>query len=234
MEYAGSSMFEHPVLTAIRAEGFVALGWFEPGADDGVPGGAAFLMLIGNAGPHMFARFARERVSDGAALDDWCRAVLDPLADNLGARALYPFDAPPLPFLTWARRSGAAHRSPLGLNIHPDFGLWHAYRAAFAFPVAFDLPAQRTTSPCLTCAAKPCLEACPVGAFDGRNYAVDACTDHLARPAGTDCMAGGCLARRACPVGRPYTYDRPQAQFHMRAFLATRLAHREQTGGVHG
>jgi hypothetical protein len=36
-------------------------------------------------------------------------------------------------------------------------------------------------------------------------------------------MAGGCLARRACPVGPAHAYDAAQAQFHMAAFLA---AHR--------
>ncbi|MDP9138356.1 MAG: hypothetical protein M3N38_09275 [Pseudomonadota bacterium] len=227
-------MFEHPVLNAIRTEGFVPLGWFEPATGDGVPEAARFVILIGNAGPHMFARFAHERAPDTQALDEWCRAVLDPLAQTLGGRAYYPFDAPPLPFLTWARRAGAAHRSPLGLNIHPDFGLWHAYRAALAFPVVFDFPAQHSTSPCESCAAKPCLSACPVEAFDGHAYAVETCTEHLASPAGLDCMTGGCLARRACPIGRRYAYDPPQAQFHMRAFLATRLAHRDNVGGIHG
>jgi hypothetical protein len=232
-------MFEHPVLNAVRAEGFVPLGWFQPRTDDGVPnsgknGAASFVILIGNAGPHMFARFARERIPGTDTLDDWCRAVLDPLAQTLGARAFYPFDTPPLPFLTWARRSGAAHLSPLGLNIHPDFGLWHAYRAAFAFPVVFDFPAQVSASPCKTCATKPCLKACPVGAFDGHAYAVEACTDHIASPHGTDCMVDSCLARRACPVGRQYAYVPPQAQFHMRAFLAARLTHRKKVGGIHG
>ena len=227
-------MFEHPVLNAIRAEGFVPLGWFQPGVEDGVPQPARFVILIGNAGADMFARFARERTASADRLDDWCRAVLDPLAATLGARVFYPFDSPALPFLTWGRRAGAAHRSPLGLNIHPDFGLWHAYRAAFAFPVVFDFPAPRSNSPCAACAAKPCLAACPVGAFDGSGYAVEACTDHINSPDGANCMTGGCLARRACPVGTAYAYNQPQAQFHMRAFLAARLAQRGKVGEAHG
>jgi hypothetical protein len=227
-------MFEHPVLNAIRAEGFVALGWFEPRPEDGLPNGAGFVILIGNAGPEMFARFAREKPTGTGELDHWCRSVLNPLAETLGARAFYPFDKPPLPFLTWARRAGTAHRSPLGLNIHPDFGLWHAYRALFTFPVVFDFPAAKYVNPCDSCAHKPCLSACPVDAFDGRSYAVDGCTRHIASPHGGECMAGGCLARRACPVGRPYQYAPPQAQFHMRAFLEARLKAAQKSGGVHG
>ena len=54
---------------------------------------------------------------------------------------------PPWPFLTWARRGGAGHVSPLGLNIHPTYGLWHAYRAALLFPVEFDIPAAGARRP---------------------------------------------------------------------------------------
>ena len=123
------------------------------------------------------------------------------------------------PFLTWARRAGAGHVSPLGLNIHPTYGLWHAFRAALLFPVAFDLPMQSAGAhPCETCADKPCLSACPVNAFNGTTYDVAACASHLDSPAGHDCMDNGCLARRACPVGQGFTYHPFQAQFFMRAF----------------
>ena len=36
-------------------------GWFAPKAGDGVPHDAKFVILIGNAGPDMFRKFARER-----------------------------------------------------------------------------------------------------------------------------------------------------------------------------
>ena len=216
-------MSEHPVLHAISRAGFTPLGWFAPGPGDGVPGAAAFVILIGNAGPAMFARFARECDPGQDKLDDWCRAAIGALARDLDARALYPFDAPPLPFLTWARRAGAGHISPLGLNIHARFGLWHAYRAALLFPVAFDLPrANAGAHPCEACADKPCLSACPVQAFGPEGYDVPACASHIAASEGQDCMAGGCRARRACPVGQAFAYAPAQASFHMRAFRAAR------------
>jgi hypothetical protein len=37
-------------------------------------------------------------------------------------------------------------------------------------------------------------------------------------------VGGGCLARRACPVGQAHVYGPAQARFHMAAFLA---AHRD-------
>ena len=215
---------EHPVLTAIRRASFTPLGWFTPKPEDRVPEGARFVILIGNAGPHMFQRFARERDPQRDSMDDWTRDVVTTLAADLGAEAAYPFDMnPPWPFLTWARRGGAGHVSPLGLNIHPAYGLWHAYRAALLFPVEFDLPVQDAgPHPCESCPSKPCLTACPAGAFDGTRYDVPACASHIASPQGDACMNRGCLARHACPVGQAFAYSPGQAQFHMRAFLAAR------------
>jgi len=77
-------------------------------------------------------------------------------------------------------------------------------------------------SPCDSCASRPCLSACPVGAFGADGYDVGACAAHLRRPAGLACMDGGCLARRACPVGGEHAHGPAQAAFHMRAFLRAR------------
>lgn len=218
---------DHPILQAIARESFTPLGWFSPVAEDRVPHGTRFLILIGNAGPQMFRRFARERDPAHDLMDDWCREVIGRLARDLDARAVYPFDQPPLPFLSWARRAKAGHVSPLGLNIHSTYGLWHAFRAALLFPVEFDLPALSPGAhPCESCEGKPCLSACPVEAFSGASYDVPRCIGHIASPLGDDCMTNGCLARRACPIGRAFAYGPAQAQFHMRAFLkANRTGH---------
>lgn len=216
---------EHPVLTAIAREGFTALGWFAPSPEDRVPEAghgapARQVLLVGNAGPAMFQRYARDRGGAAGGLDDWSRAVIAPLAERLGGRAVFPFDKPPLAFLTWARRAGCGFPSPLGMNIHPVYGLWHAFRGALLFPVVFDLPTAGTVvSPCETCAGRPCLAACPVGAFDGTGYDVASCVAHLHGNAEGHCMTGGCLARHACPVGTAYRHVAAQAQFHMQAFL---------------
>lgn len=171
----------------------------------------------------MFERFASERDPAQDLMDQWTQDVLTPVADELGARVLFPFDTPHPPFLTWARAAHAGHTSPLGMNIHPKFGLWHAYRAAFIFDNAFDLPApDDNTSPCDTCRDQPCLTACPVGAFSSEGYNVPACANHLGSPEGAPCRTGGCMARSACPVGPEYFYSPAQTRFHMVAFMAAR------------
>jgi epoxyqueuosine reductase QueG len=211
---------DHPILVRIMSEGFTPLGWFAPERSDQLS--AKQVVLIGNAGPQMFRRFMRERKADDS-LDEWTRAVIDPLADDLGAKAVYPFDQPFPPFLTWARKAGAGHVSPLGLNIHPTYGLWHAYRAALLFPVEFDFASRRAGAhPCESCAAKPCLTACPVSAFDGTSYDVKSCGQYLHTDEGAACMTGGCKARMACPVGIDFRYENPQVQFHMKAFKKAR------------
>ncbi|MFP6728972.1 MAG: hypothetical protein VCD50_02165 [Alphaproteobacteria bacterium] len=216
---------------ALSRAGLTPRGGFHPGPEDGVPalpGGrpTKTLVLAGSVGPAMWRVFseqhpAAESAPETHALDGWSRRVLEPLAETLGGHALFPFGGPPyLPFQRWAMRAEPVHPSPIGPLIHPDHGLWHAYRGALAFPDRIDLPAmEQRASPCVSCAEKPCLATCPVGALTLDGYDVPACAAHISTPAGEDCMAQSCRARRACPVGREQTYGPEQSRFHMEAFL---------------
>lgn len=217
---------------ACAAAGLLARGGFHPAAGDGAPAGALSVVLVGNAGPAMWRAFCHatppaERASARHSLDGWTRRTVGAIADKLGATAVFPFGGPPVaPFQRWALKAGGVFASPIGTLIHPVYGLWHAYRGALAFAEEITLPAAPpATSPCDGCAAKPCLSACPVGAFrietvPPARYDVPKCVGHVTSIAGTDCLGGGCLARRACPVGRDYAYGPEQARFHMRKFLA--------------
>jgi hypothetical protein len=207
--------------TAVRAASFEPLGWLAAGSDEDF--GGQTMLLVGNVGPAMFERFAAERDPVQDTMDVWTRDVLSPLAEYLGARAAFPFDVPHPPFLSWAKAANAGFTSPLGLNIRTDFGLWHAFRAAFIFDDEFAIPAPPPgSSPCETCEAKPCLTACPVGAFSGTSYDVAACASHLGSPQGAPCRERTCLARLACPVAPGYRYAAGQMRFHMVAFMQAR------------
>ena len=148
--------------------------------------------------------------------------MIGELAEAFGASALFPSDGPPYyPFQQWARRAEPVFPSPLGLLIHPTYGLWHSYRGALALPEAIASPrAETAPSPCESCAARPCLATCPVGAFTAAGYDVDACAAFLRTEEGADCMSRGCRARRACPVAEVYSPQ--QASFHMRRLAARR------------
>ena len=221
------------VESALEGAGLAPRGAFHPLADDGVPAlgdgrAAGTLVLAGNVGRAMWQAFSRARRAEDEPnpLDAWTRRVLTALAADLGGDALFPFGGPPYhPFQRWAQRAEPVHRSPIGPLIHPDYGLWHAYRGALAFAGRFDLPPRdERPSPCESCADKPCLATCPVGALTLDGYDVAACAGHIASPAGEDCMALSCRARRACPEGRDYTYGPDQSRFHMEAFLRARPA----------
>ena len=153
-------------------------------------------------------------------LDAWTKRVVDPIAARLGARAVYPSDRPYHPFQQWAQRAEAVHASPLGILIHPVWGLWHAYRAALLFDHDVGGFCRKAQKPALatTCTDKPCLSACPVSAFDGTRDDVVACATHLRSKTEPDCASLGCRARDACPVGREHRYADDQIAFHMAAF----------------
>ena len=227
------------VVAAIEGQGLASRGAFHVAATDAVPAfaddaPAGTLVLVGNAGPGMWAVFAAsEEAHDGApdALDRWSRRVVGRLAHALGGAALFPFGGPPwLPFIRWAQRAEPVYPSPIGPLVHPDYGLWHAYRGAIAFRERLDLPPRDDrASPCDSCPDRPCLSSCPVGAFAPGGYDVDKCVAHIETRPGIRCLGEGCLARHACPVGRETSYRPSQAAFHMRAFLDAR---RNGTGRI--
>lgn len=195
-----------------------------PAPGDGVPDAApgqptATVLMIGNTGGGMWHAFESARRDEPNPLDTWVARVIGPLAEHTNARAIYPYDTPPMPFQRWAQRAWPLSTSPLGLLIDAEFGLWHALRAALLFATKVTIPAQSTMpSPCRSCAAKPCLTACPVSAFTAQGFAYKGCRAHLATPAGSDCVSDGCKSRAACPVGVAHRYPAEQLRFHMRSF----------------
>lgn len=191
---------------------------------DGAP--AKAVLLIGVSGSAMWPHFERWRMAQadhGGAdpLDRWSKLVIDQVADEIEAEACYPSDPPYQPFQRWATQAEGLKASPLGILIHPRFGLWHSYRGALLFrnwDVAQEEQPVNGPQPCETCRDKPCLTACPVGAISLDGFDVAACRAHLATPQGQGgCMASGCLARNVCPVGADYRYPNSQLRFHMQA-----------------
>jgi ferredoxin len=194
---------------ALRGSGFMPRGAFRPEPEDGVPEivpgiTARTLVLAGNAGRSIWLAFSAEREPGRDSLDEWSKEKLTAMATELGAVALFPFTRPYLPFQRWAQRAEACHPSPLGMFIHPDYGLWHGYRGALAFaePLSVLPTPDRRESPCTTCAGRPCLGACPVNAFSDEGYDVAACVRHITTEAGlTDWrkLGQGLHARYAVP-----------------------------------
>tara|TARA_R110002096_G_scaffold14582_2_gene50635 strand:- start:45445 stop:46092 length:648 start_codon:yes stop_codon:yes gene_type:complete len=152
-------------------------------------------------------------------IDRWSLRVISALADEQFARPLFPFGGPPYaPFLDWAKQSGRAFSSPLGMLVHDTYGMMISYRGALAFDQKLQIPAPPTISPCNTCADKPCLTACPVNAITDAGYNVDRCHQYLDTNAGETCMTQACQIRTACPVSVAVKRDPAHNLLHMRAF----------------
>lgn len=217
-------------------EGLALRGWFRIREDDRIPRSAAChslsaMLLFGQTGSDMWDRFSQSpEYADGNPnpMDRWSRRIGCAIAEKLGGIALFPFEGPPWhPFGQWAQRAESIRSSPLGILMHPRYGLWHAYRFAIAIraldghessPESSTERVESSHHACDTCNQQPCLTACPVGAFSNGEYQVQACAEFLRNNQQADCHSLGCRARGACPEGRDYTYDIEHRQFHMREF----------------
>ena len=182
------------------------------------------LILIGTA-PAFWDRLraapeGRDQAPD--PVDRYSLRVLNSIARKHHAQAVkFPFDGPPYaPFIAWALASGRAFTSPSQMLVHDEVGMLISYRGALHFDETFTIPPPKYQhSPCKTCATRPCLSACPVHALvDEGPYKLAACHDHLDTAQGAECMASGCIARRACPLSDGAGRPPAQTAHHMRYF----------------
>lgn len=209
-----------PALTArLAEERLEVLGGFAVNEGEaGLPAGTRTLLLLGPKEPGFWPHLETQPEWHGPdPVDRWSRRVIGRLACDLGAKALFPFGGPPHhPFTQWALRSGRVWDSPVRLLVHAGQGLMVSFRGALALKEVVEVPPP-VARPCEACAA-PCLTACPAGALTGAGYHVPACHGFLDGPEGKECMTGGCLVRRACPLSQTYARLPEQSAYHMRQF----------------
>ena len=184
-------------------------------------------LVIGDGGREFFAAFSRARAARGAEPPDpldrhTATVVPAALRAVLGAQpplaVRYPFDGadPVLPMQAIGQAAGLPAPGPLGVQIHPQFGPWWAYRALALLPFALaDLPGLPDA--CAGCPA-PCQSACPGRAVLPSGFAIVSCAQHRLQDPG--CQLA-CVARRACIVAPEQSYSDEQLAFHMAASLAS-------------
>jgi hypothetical protein len=217
------------IAEALGRNGLIVRGGFNFATDENAPAGqsgmpAKSVLLIGNAGAGYWRHFEqwRERQPSGLAdpLDSWSRHVIGGIAQEVGARAVSPSDKPYLPFQQWAMRAEGLGPSPLGILMHPRYGLWHAYRGALLFDAGMpDQDAEIPIHLCDACIGKPCLNACPVQAYSASSFNYSGCLAHVRGEDGRPCREGGCFDRNACPQGTDYRYPREVQAFHMASYI---------------
>ena len=178
------------------------------------------LMLVGDGGPTFFQRFQASRVVTAEGdnpLDDYTRSRIASVVE----RVLHPEGIPyairhpfgdeggrPLPFQRLGCAAGLAAPGPLGLQIHPVYGPWWAYRALVATTLPHDEAVEEFAPFCPRC-EQPCVTGCAVHPSVARGTATT--------PVGEATCGDGCGARGRCPVGVEHRYSMAQVAFHARA-----------------
>ncbi|MCP4961484.1 MAG: hypothetical protein GY925_19740 [Actinomycetia bacterium] len=176
-------------------------------------------VLLGNAGTNLWPAIEKSGISGQDPIDDHSRAVAFEYADRWLGDAdpllLYPTDRYRPQLQLWSQAARWYHRSPLGMGIHPEFGLWQACRALLLVDV--DLPLRReppSVPPCVDCVS-PCVGACPAGVLSVGDWPdMFGCLRY--RVADISRCADRCVARLACPVAAEHRYPLAQIQHHYR------------------
>ena len=209
------------VLRATEGAGLIVMGAQHPRLSGAKNLDQGTLVLLGAAGAFWPILTSSSEWKDGQPdpVDRFSAHVVGEMAQDLGARAWFPFGGPPYaPFIDWALKSGRTFQSPVGALVHDTVGMMVSFRGALHFDTEFDIPPTNTPSPCLSCPA-PCATACPVGALNADTfYDVDACHGYLDTSPGQSCMTNGCAARLACPLSAGAGRQADQSAHHMKAF----------------
>ena len=216
------------ISAALAGHGLIQRGGFVFDHGEAAPNGPTgrpvrSVLLVGQAGAEPWPCFLRWREAQPAnlenPLDSWAREVIGQVAREFGAHAVSPSDKPYLPFQQWAMRAEGLRPSPLGILMHPEYGLWHAYRGALLFDVDLEFDEVRKQSHlCDLCPGKPCLKSCPVDAYSEAGFAYERCLGHVRGSSGGACRTQGCLDRHACPYGLAYRYPADVQAFHMKSY----------------
>ena len=214
MTERSSDQIEKEVQAQLAPLGLKTFGWFDA---DNLAG-----LLIGNVGGSHWEVFqSSPEAGDGKPdpMNRWTERVIAPISTVFSCQARYPFGEDIWPFQRYAQAATGMKQSPIGLLIHPEYGLWTAFRAALMFE-GLNLPKRSVSKPhpCDDCSAKPCLSTCPINAFTKAGFAYQDCRSYLRTSAGKKCLNSGCLARKSCSVGREYLYEDDHQAFHMKAF----------------
>lgn len=179
------------------------------------------LVLIGNSGGSIWDALQAASTDVTDPIDSFSRQKVSQFIhdylDNASSQLLYPGPTN-VSLIRLGTLAGWSYPSPLGLGIHPEYGLWFAYRALFATtadigPTVLGCSALAEHGPCESCIEKPCISACPAGAVDfAQPFNIASCYDH--RLALSSSCAAQCLSRLACPVGAEHRYSLQQIQYH--------------------
>jgi len=191
------------------------------------------LLLIGNAGADFWGHFTQGMRDGDDPIDHFSLTRAQSVLSTTegfspgSLKPLYPGDRP-LPLQQLGTCAGWHHPSPLGLGIHPQWGLWFAYRALFICDQPLPMrTAKPSPAPCDGCSGRNCMANCPATALTaGSPIDMGACARY--RLSSGSACTHRCLARESCPVSAQARYCREQITYHYRLSLETLRRYHER------
>lgn len=146
------------------------------------------LCMIGHGGTKLWNHLPHPLVKEKDPIDHFCIEQMKKLDEQ--ALILFPNSDLNIPLQRIGRFLNIGRPTPMGIDIHKDFGLWFAYRGVFLTRLKIDksIP-EDFISPCEGCETKACLNASALG--------VDVY-----------------LGRNACPFKTEHRYGAEQLEYH--------------------
>lgn len=179
------------------------------------------LALFGNGGPTLWSHLSPPFDDSQNPIDTFAALKIDQFLQDVRpgqvVMPLFPVAGVHAPLQRVARFLNLSRPSPLGLDLHPEFGPWFAFRRLLLLEgPSLEFPELPDHDPaCASCADKPCQTACPVNAVQETQAAFNlkACATHRLSPL-SPCLPR-CASRFACPAGRQHQYSKEQMDYHM-------------------
>lgn len=183
-----------------------------------------YLYLIGNIGSKHYDIYAKLGIPKKQSMDVFTQEALETIfSQSKITKAFYPSIKPYAPFQSWAKRAHIGYSSPLGMLVHPKWGLWFAFRAAILstdkIEGLIDNPYNEEISPCIPCSDKPCISNCPAKAVKAECFNYQNCQNYLRDNSHSHCATYSCIARNSCPIGQEYRYSDEHQKFHMALYV---------------
>lgn len=148
------------------------------------------LCLIGNGGKSLWEKLPHPLDVKTHPIDHYTKIQMINVAKSIESEIeiLFPNDSYTLPLQKLGRTLNLCTQSPIGLDIHPFFGLWFAFRGVFLVSNMHSPTLDKSVMPCDSCVDKPCLQISNIA-----------------------------LARTKCPIGNDHQYIEEQIKYHQSA-----------------
>lgn len=209
------------ICTALKQKGFNLVGVADGGGYQTYLPDCQSAIVFANGGTDGWNHF----VADIRAFPEHLSAHQHPLDDFVG-RCIQQVDPNPPSSRRWiqcadtaelfvdfqqlGREAGLGQSSPVGLLVHPEYGLWVSLRMVLLTTELLESTNLRP-HPCASCLEKPCIKACPSGAVTPQGWSVQTCASF--HQTSTLCK-GVCHSRLVCPVGSQHRHSQLQHLYH--------------------